>query len=478
MIERLTGFKPGARFLIGTAVIVLGALAVEFYADKQGLSYKDIIVVLGALIAGVIIFGGERGIRFGLVLWVLTLALGYRTVEWTSNLRIHPSEILIWLLLACILVQRQLASSSRLSLPWWLWLLVPFWVLAWWPLIFGDAQWDKMLNEFRDFLLLVPLMIVALFVLQRDSYWRPLLLAFFLVGSWIALMGVTEYWFPEVTKLFPAFMKNAKPGVTDEGFIRGQFSFWGGSQATFICALALPCAIILARWWSRSLQRIAIIAASVLQMIAIYIGGYRSIWALLLVQGLMACLFGFKKHGVVIAALCLVVAVGGYQFIPKTDERVRSGIAALKGSPIDHSAQDRKDRALEALNVSIEAPFGSGWSSAGWVHSDFLQVTANLGLIAGLIFLVGYLYTLSRLARQTLMRLRSTEGELGLTLLLIFVGAGGLLAFQGVEVLPQMALPVWFAWVLVEIWLRQSAAAKELAYSYAPANFYPAADFQ
>src|SRR6266496_3630971 len=100
MIERLTGFKPDARFLIGTAVIVLGALAVEFYADKQGLSYKDIIVVLGALIAGVIIFGGERGIRFGLVLWVLTLALGYRTIEWTPDLRIHPSEILIWLLVA------------------------------------------------------------------------------------------------------------------------------------------------------------------------------------------------------------------------------------------------------------------------------------------------------------------------------------------------------------------------------------------
>ncbi len=186
MIKRLTGFRPDKRFFIGTAVIVLGALAVEFYADNQGLSYKDIIVVLGALIAAVIIFGGERGIRFGLVLWVLTLALGYRTVELTPNLRLHPSEILIWLLLGCILVQRQLAAKSPVSLPWWLWLLIPFWAFAWWPLVVGDAPWDKMLNEFRDFLLLVPVMIVASFVLRRDGYWRPLLLAFFITSTWIA----------------------------------------------------------------------------------------------------------------------------------------------------------------------------------------------------------------------------------------------------------------------------------------------------
>ena len=27
---------------------------------------------------------------------------------------------------------------------------------------------------------------------------------------------------------------------------------------------------------------------------------------------------------------------------------------------------------------------------------------------------------------------------------------------EGVEVLPQFVLPVWFVWVLVEVWLRQT----------------------
>src|SRR5712671_6118263 len=139
MIKEVAGIKLNKTFLIGTVVIMLAAIGVEFYADRQGLSYKELIVGLGALVAAVILFGGERGIRFGLVLWVLSLALGYRTIEWTEHLRIHPSEILIWLLFIAIFAQRQLRSSTQFSLPWWLWLLLPFWVFAWWPLVIGDA---------------------------------------------------------------------------------------------------------------------------------------------------------------------------------------------------------------------------------------------------------------------------------------------------------------------------------------------------
>lgn len=479
MIERLTGLTLNKRFFIGMAVMVIAAATVYLYADRQGLSYKELIVGLGALGGAIIIFGGERGIRFGLVLWVLTLALGYRTIEWTKNLRIHPSEILIWLLFVCIFAQRQFRSSTRISLPWWLWFLIPFWALGWWPLIAGDAPWDKMLNEFRNFLLLVPVMIVLSVVLQRRSYWRYLLVAFFIASTWIALLGVVEYWLPGVQKLFPAFISAAKPEVTADGFVRAQFSFWGGSQATFLCVLALPGSIFLATWWRGWVPRMALLASAVLQIMAIYIGGYRSIWLVLLIQVLAACILRVKKHGVAIAALVLIVAAAGYQFIPNTNERVITGIAALQGAPIDHSAQDRKDRALEAFNEVIETPFGSGWSSAGWVHSDFLQVAANLGIIAGLFFLGGYLFTLFRILRQMPIWLKATvEGELGLYVLLSFVGVGCLLAMQGVEVLPQMVLPVWFVWSMAEIWLRQNSSVKELSYSYASANLHPVAHFQ
>src|SRR5258708_39761135 len=134
---RVVGCKLSPKFFVGMAVIAIVVVAMEFYADRQGLSYKELIVGLGALVAAIIIFGGERGIRFGLVLWVLTLALGYRTIEWTENLRIHPSEILIWLLFICIFAQRRLRSATRFALPRWLWLLFPFLALGRWPLIAG-----------------------------------------------------------------------------------------------------------------------------------------------------------------------------------------------------------------------------------------------------------------------------------------------------------------------------------------------------
>jgi hypothetical protein len=462
MIKRLIDLESGRVRLLGLVLIVVGVVLVDGYFVANGFSYREVIVGVVASMVGIIVLGRERGIQFGLVLWVITLALGYRTVQWTSNLRIHPSEVLLWLLLLCICAQPRLLSQTRLRLPLWLWLFIPFWALGWWPLIAGAAPWDKMLNEFRNFLLLIPLMIVATAVLERERYWRYLLLAFFAVSTWIAVMGVTEYWFPGVSRLIPEFVTSVKPTNTREGFVRAAFSFWGGQTATFICVLAVPTAIVLATWWSQWWARIAIVAAAVFQLTAIYIGGYRSIWLVVLLQAPIASLLRLRKHGVVVALLCLVVAVGGYQVIPKTDERLASGIAAVQLNPTDHSALVRKERALTAWNTALDSPFGIGWSHVGWVHSDFLQVAANLGVIAGLIFLGGYIYTLVRLTRRLMLYFRSAEsGDLGVSLLLSFLGAGGLLAAQGVQVLPQLMLPVWFVWVLVEIWLVQTSGARQ-----------------
>lgn len=472
MIGRAAQLLSRKKSLLGIAFIVLAAVYVDLYVVGQGLGYRELIVAFSAAIGGVVVLGKERGVRFGFVLWALTLALGYRTFPLMPELAIHPAEILLWLLLACILVQRDLASSASVTLPYWIWLLMPFWVLAWWPLIAGDVPWARMLNEFRNFFLLVPLIIVASVVLQREGYWRHLLLAFFVASTWIALLGVIEYWFPGVAKLFPAFATDPAHSVTAEGFARATFSFYGGPLATFVCVLALPIAIVLASWWRQLFHRVAIAAASGLQVVAIYIGGYRSIWLVLLIQVLIACVLGLKRQGVAVALLFLVVGVGGYQFIPNTSERAATGIAIFRGQRSDSSAADRQGRALGAINTVIESPLGTGWSTAGWTHSDFLQVAVNLGVVGGLIFLGGYVYTLLRLLRRVLPYLRMGEqGDLGFSLLLAFVGVGGLLAMEGVSVLPQLVLPSWFVWVLVEVWLRQTPDLREVR--AAVATFHP-----
>jgi hypothetical protein len=61
--------------------------------------------------------------------------------------------------------------------------------------------------------------------------------------------------------------------------------------------------------------------------------------------------------------------------------------------------------------------------------------------------------------------------------MLSFIAVGGLLATQGVQVLPQLMLPVWFVWALIEVWLRQRPVVPEFSYTYARPRFYPVADF-
>ena len=443
------------------AVLALGVVIVYVYVT-HGFSFRELIVISGVVALGLIVFNGERGIRYGFVVWVLTLAVGYRTVSVTPELRIHPSEVLLWVLLICLSVHRQLVSSSRLVFPLWMWLMMPFWVLAWWPLVFGTAQWDQMLNEFRNFLLLVPLMIVATVVLQRRDTWRPLLLALFVASTWIAVMGIVEFWVSGIAALFPGMITTTSAGMI-EGFERAMFSFWGGPMATFICALALPIGIVGVRWWPATWQRVLIVGSTVAQFIAIYIAGYRSIWAVIIAEILLACLLSLKRQRVTVAAACLVVIIGGYQIVPQVaSHRAFTAIEALQGRATDSSAKDRIGRAESAFNQMISSPLGNGWSASGWVHSDFLQVGANLGLLGGLIFLGGYLYTLARLFRRVLTEPRSDgRGELGITLLLSYISAGGILATQGVEVLPQLVLPVWFVWVLVEVWLRHPVHVRE-----------------
>jgi hypothetical protein len=470
----------GKRRLVVSLIAVV-AIAMGLYGGYRGIDYRDVMLTGGGLIAALVVLGGEAGVQFGFVLWALSMAIGYRTIEYSKDLRIHPAEVLLWLLFGIILAHRRWIAESKLSLPIWVWLSIPFWMLGWWPLVVGDANWAAMFSEFKCFLMLIPLFIVAQIVLREKSIWRYVLTAFFIASTWVALMGVLEYWVPSVTKIFPAFIQNATPEPTADGFIRAQFSFWGNPNATFLCVLSFPFAVVLLRWWHKLALRLVVVTATVLQLVAIYIGGYRSLWLMVVIQMAAACMLGLRKRGLAVALLCIAVAAVGYQFIPKTEERMITTIAVLKGAPTDHSGQVRMDRAAAAIDDTLRSPFGGGWHSAGWVHSDFLQVAANLGIIPALIFVAGCLYTFWKLvvAVKTDARFAHGEGgELGFSLLLAFIPVGGLLATQGVQVLPQLMLPVWLVWALVEVWLRQRNAAPDFTYAYAHAHFHPAPDFQ
>jgi hypothetical protein len=449
--------KRYGSFSLFVLTAVLFTIVVDLYVINYGISYREVIVASGVL-AGLLAFAlGERGLKVGFVSLVLTFGLGYRTMYLTSTLKVHPSELILWGLLALPILQpatwRQ--HKTKIWLPYWLLLFIPFWIWAWLRGLSAGIPWEEMFNEFRNFVLLVPLFIVAELVLADRTNWRHVLLAFYCMGAFIAGMGVLEYTVPGIKSVFSAFITQPVPSETPERFARAIFSFWGAPAATFILVLSAPMAIVVWHWWSRSWQRVLTMLALIVQVLGIYIGGYRSMWMVFTAELL---LFGILRRKLLLAAACVLLPLLGPWLLPaEAQDRALSGFFLLTGNPesIDTSGIKRWDRITSTLTGAFDQPLGHGWAASGWVHNDFVQIAANLGLLAGLLFAGAFLFTLWRVLRRVIVPCFADDQHLGLALLLSFISGGAILVMEGVEVLVQLVLPVWFVWVLVEVWLRQ-----------------------
>ncbi len=336
--------------------------------------------------------------------------------------------------------------------------MLPFWIFAWIPAAENGFSWDVRLAEFRNFALAVPLFLAAPVMLARAAGWRTVVVAFLGVSVWIAAMGIVEYVFPGVAHLLPGFVGNPDPTIAGT-FKRANFSFFGSATAVFICILALPLSLAAWAWWRSVRARIAVAGGAVLQLIALYISGYRSMWLLL---GGQAVLYVVVKRKFWLGALFIGLACLGYGLLPdETRDRLHSLEMILQGKPedVDTSGAKRWNRADDTTQYALEQPTGHGWAASGWVHSDFLQVAANQGLIPAALLLAAYLTALVRLGwRLRSRRLPAELAPLGVPLFLTFAAVGGILLFEGVEFLPQTILPVWLMWALAETWLVQTAS--------------------
>ena len=453
MLSAVTLRKYSTASLAAVA-IALGFALLEIYIIEYGVSYREVIVTLMVL-AGLWAFAaGKRGLKVGLVFLTLTFALGFRTLEITPGLRVHPAEFVLWGLLALAMVQR---NKVILSLPLWLTLFIPFWLWGWWPVITGELGWEPAFSEFKNFLVLIPLYVLVGSVLGEKSSWRSVLLAFYFAGAWIAAMGILEYMYPNVRALFPSFMSLAEPVQTGDGFERARFSFWGSPDAVYICVLALPVAAAAWEWWSTSWKRVVNVLIMVVLLGGVYISGHRNAWMMVALQFLI---FAIVKKQYALGIAVLVVFFSLYQLAPHAAKaRLYSGAELLTGQPVatDSSGKKRWNRVLASAHNTLTHPFGNGWTAAGWVHNDFLQVAENLGLLAGALFLGAYAFTLRRLLRAVrTARLVPEQRTLSITLLLSFVCAGIILATDANLALPQLILPIWFVWVVAETWLRQT----------------------
>jgi hypothetical protein len=458
--------------------------------ETEGVPFRLILsVVLLLGLASALFFSRDKA-KSCLLLFIGTLALGFRSLHLTHNLDIHPAEVCLWICFGFSLSSNLLGRNGGAIqlLPTWVKWMIPFWILGF-VLGFGSAySWDIQLSEFRIFLLLIPLYVAAQLVLARPANWRTVALALYVTGTCVACSGILEYAWPGAAHIIPGFSAAPTDRASEDGFVRAGFSFYGNPVAVFVCALALPFGIYLWQTASSSSARVWILAGAALQLWGIYISGCRSIWLLVAVQFL---LWSLLRKQFVVGVVFVVLALAAGSLLPDVSKkRLQSLTLMLEGRPIDSSGAKRWDRAMDAWDLALKNPLGSGWAASGWVHSDFIQVAANLGLIAGAIFAGGYLMTLVKLGQRTLgqsskmqglgarvfpmMQARHVQAEaakqaLGHSVLLSFVGAGHILATECTIVYPQTALPVWLTLALAQTWLKQHDEASSLSAS--PAHY-------
>ena len=128
-------------------------------------------------------------------------------------------------------------------------------------------------------------------------------------------------------------------------------------------------------------------------LIAIYLSGNRISWLILTIY-LIILLFQFKNSLIPYLKFYILLITTSfilYIYSQPVEGRYVSTFKALVGNidlTYDSSGGARIMRAKNAISSIIDEPFGTGWGSQGWVHSDVLQLASSIGIIPGLIFLI------------------------------------------------------------------------------------------
>jgi hypothetical protein len=382
--------------------LTLGLFLVIIASFTVGAKYA-IVVFLGAPIFLGMMRAGDEGRGFIFTVLCMSFVIGQRTLYLGTYCRIHPSEIVIWLLaILCIPVSRP-SFPLKAGIPFLVGALafgtlsgfVPRGVF---PQTFGlDVAYSKGLW------LAVPAFFVCSKVLRRSKQVEEVGYLLSLESLFLSFLSIAEaYDLPFVRRL-SAFYGEKTVIVDFAGFTRSASGFWGNLMLSALISLWLPWQI--ARW-SRpgtSLLRRWIIGASILlSFMCIYYSGYRGIWAGTLAgMAFFSYLRGMRK----VFFFSLLLAVGVY-FLPQSATRRLSGI---QESSRDTSSVKHLMRPYFAAQVLMKRPMlGSGWGASGLVHSDFLQFWADCGLHAVLAYLGVFILVLRRLL-STAEKLRSIQ---------------------------------------------------------------------
>ncbi len=437
-----------AYFLV-SLLSILGAWGVVYFGgDFRYLLFLAILISFLVIIAS-----GKQALWIGFIVWIWMFILGYRTIPVTPYFSIHPLMVLLLVLFIILLFTLKSEPETHLQLPKIIGVFALFWVWGFIPGAARGTPWSLMLSDALNFFFLIPLFMIILYLSKRPGFWKMATMTFLGAGTLISLLGTLEFYIPSFRSILPGFIQTNVVGLyaLQYDFVRAAFAFFGATPAVLICALSLPMVWLVPQFYKGPVGVMMGLITTAILVIGIYISGTRAAWLIVLVASIFLAYYAFNLKGVGLAAVFWIV-VG--LLLPA------NAIALLKSLSTnlftqqftDTSLLERYNRQANAFQLALQNPFGVGWAGSGWVHGDFTQVTANLGFLAGIIFLVWYL---SALYRGWKVQRQNPQDKIIQAILASFIACGIILATEGIQVLTQFIMPVWFVWGLLEAYIQQ-----------------------
>ena len=414
-------------------------------------------MIINLLVIGFTLFGVKEilfkhnGIESSLHWIIIAFVIGYRTFELVPRIPFHPIEILVYATIIRIIIS---GAIKYRKMPIAVTVLSIFYVTLF--VIDLLTRYNPFeVNEFKCALLLAMIFFVTQHIYFYKGYIIRLLKTYLFVASAISILGITEY-------LFPSFMSSIFgsqiEAINNSGsifFTRLGFLYWGSLLAANLVPPVFPILLLLkAEKDFITNNKYLLTLLVIINLISIYLSGNRISWLVLTIL-LLATIIQYKSSLIPYMktyALFLTIVFVAYIYSQPVEGRYISTFKALTGNidaRYDSSGSARMGRAKIAIESIIKHPFGTGWSSQGWVHSDILQIAATIGIIPG--FLLFFAPMLLLLRSFNLYLTRSPDQQtiyFCLCGLLIYIIIS--FSLNGNIILVQCGVPLFLFWAIAD----------------------------
>ncbi len=346
------------------------------------LEYLDItrlvIIAAAGIVVMLLLTGGQRGRWLLFCVAVASTGVGYRSIHLGQWSLLVPVEVILWLLWGSTLL-----SPIRTHTPLTMYLLVIWAILrASWSM-FTTSNWDSPLAWTLPLIVCIPAFQVTAIFVKGLGEARTVLKIVAWVSFVVALLGILEYLFPSVESRFPQLF-GSTAGVTQEGFRRAAFSFFGYTAAPII-AWGTVITYNFLFYVRGTLTRIAMAGILFVDLYAIVISGQRSTWfalaAALVVIGVKHRARGQLVNVLIASGLAVY---GSFMFV-----RAMTVISLIQtGKTSDTSNLSRISLWEFGWSQLIQNPvFGAGYGLK-LAHNGVLEVGKALGAIPAFIMII------------------------------------------------------------------------------------------